>query len=46
MKHILLPLQKSLMTKSGLEPSLFRVDLCCEVNLGLVVCWEWLQRGP
>ena len=44
MRHILLRLSKGLMTKSGLEPSFLRVDLCCELKLGLVVCWEWLGR--
>ena len=46
MRHILLPLSKDLMDKSGLEPSFLRVDLCCEVRLDLVVCWGWLGRGP
>ena len=39
MRHTLLPLSKGLMTKSGLE-SFLKADLCCEVRLSLVVCWE------
>ena len=31
---------------SVLEPSFLRVNLCCEVRLGLLVCWRWLGRGP
>ena len=46
LRYILLPLSKVLMIKSGLEPSFFMVDLCCEVSLGLVACWGWLGRGP
>ena len=38
MRHILLPLSNGLVTKSGLEPSFLRVDLCCEVRLGFVAC--------
>ena len=45
MKHILLPLSKGLITKSALEPGFWRVGLCCNVRLGLVVCLEWLRRG-
>ena len=38
-RHIPLLLSKVLMTKSGLGPRCLRVDLYCEVRLGLVVCW-------
>ena len=38
MRHIPLPLSNGLVTKSGLEPSFLRVDLCCEVRLGFVAC--------
>ena len=50
MRHILLPLSKGLMTKSGLEPSFLSVNLCCEVRLGfwyVVVGWgEGLEYVP
>ena len=46
MSHISLPLSKGLITKSGLEPCFGRVDLCCEVSLGLVLSREWLGREP
>ena len=36
MRHIPLPLSNGLMTTSGFEPNFLRVDLCCEVRLGLV----------
>ena len=36
MRHIPLPLSNGLMTRSGFEPNFLRVDLCCEVRLGLV----------
>ena len=36
MRHIPLPLSNGLMTTSGFEPNFWRVDLCCEVRLGLV----------
>ena len=36
MRHIPLPLLNCLMTKSGFKPNFFRVNLCCEVRLGLV----------
>ena len=45
MRDILLPLSKGLITKSGLEPCFLRVNLCCEVRLGLSVCWGWLGEG-
>ena len=38
MRHIPLPLSNGLMTKFAFEPNFFRVDLCCEVRLGLAVC--------
>ena len=34
------PFVKWLMTRSGLEPNFFRVNLCCEVRLGLVTCGD------
>ena len=46
MRHIPLPLSKGLKTKSALESSFWRADLCCEMRLGLVVCREWLWEGP
>ena len=46
MTHILLSLSKGLMSKSRLVPRFLRVNLCCEVKLGLLVCWEWFGRGP
>ena len=46
MRHILLPLSKGLITKSGLKPSFLSVNLYCEVRLGLLVCCGWLGRGP
>ena len=39
MRHISLVLSNGLITKSGLEPSFLRVNLCCEMRLGLLVCW-------
>ena len=36
MRHIPLPLSNGLMTRSGFEPNFLRVNLCCEVRLGLV----------
>ena len=38
MRDIPLPLSNGLMARSGFEPNFFRVDLCCEVRLGLVTC--------
>ena len=35
MRHIPLPLLNGLMTRFGFEPNFLRVDLCCEVRLGL-----------
>ena len=35
MRHIPLPLLNGLMTRSGFEPNFLRVNLCCEVRLGL-----------
>ena len=46
MRHIPLPLSKGSITKLTLETSFRRVDLCCKVRLGLLVCLEWLGRGP
>ena len=37
MRHIPLPLSNGLITRSGLEPSFLRVDLCCEVRFGLAI---------
>ena len=34
-----------LMTRSGLEPNSFRMDLCCEVRLDLVTYGGRLGRG-
>ena len=45
MRHILLPLLSGLMTRSGLEPNSLRVDLCCEVRLGLVTSGGGLGKG-
>ena len=36
MRHIPLPLSNGLMTRSGFETNFLRVDLCCELKLGLV----------
>ena len=44
MRHIPLPLSNGLMTRPGLEPRFFRVDLCSEVRLGLLACWGRLGR--
>ena len=45
MRHIPLPLSNGLITRSGLEPSFLRVDLCCEVRLGLAIHGGGLGRG-
>ena len=45
MRHIPLPLSNGLITRSGLEPSFLRVDLCCEVRLGLAIRGGELGRG-
>ena len=45
MRHIPLPLSNGLITRSGLEPSFLRVDLCCEVKLGLVTYGGGLERS-
>ena len=45
MRHIPLLLLNDLMTRSGSEPNLLRVDLCCEVRLGLVTCGGRVGRG-
>ena len=37
MMHISISLSNGLITRSGLEPSFLRVDLCCEVRLGLAI---------
>ena len=42
MRHIPLPLLNSLMTRSAFEPNFLRVDLFCEVRLGLVARWGGL----
>ena len=34
-----------LMARSGLEPNFMRVDLCCEVRLGLLICVGKIRRG-
>ena len=44
MRHIPLPLSNGLITRSGLEPSFLRVDLCCEVRLGLAIRGGGLGR--
>ena len=36
MRHTPLPLSNGLMTRSGFETNFLRVELCCEVRLGLV----------
>ena len=41
MRHIPLPLLNGLITRSGFEPSFLRMDLYCEVRLGLVTCGGW-----
>ena len=38
MRDIPLPLSNGLMARSGFEPNFLRVDLCCEVRLGLATC--------
>ena len=38
MRHISLPLSNGLMTRSELEPTFLRMDLCYEVRLDLVTC--------
>ena len=35
MRHIPLPLSIGVMTRFAFEPNFLRVDLCCEVRLGL-----------
>ena len=45
MRHIPLPLSSGLTTRSRLEPSFLRVDLCCEVRLGLAIHGGGLERG-
>ena len=45
MMHIPISSSNGLITRSGLEPSFLRVDLCCEVRLGLAICGEGLARG-
>ena len=45
MRHIPLSLSNGLITRSELEPSFLRVDLCCEVRLGLAMCGGGLWRG-
>ena len=44
MRHIPLPLWNDLITRSGLEPDFLRVDLYCEVRLGLVTCGGGMGR--
>ena len=44
MRHISLPLSNGLITRSRLELSFLRVDLCCEVRLGLAIHEGGLQR--
>ena len=44
MRHILLPLSSGLITRLRLEPSFLRVDLCCEVRLGLAIHGGGLER--
>ena len=44
-RHIPLLLLNSLMNRSGLESNFLRVDLCCEVRLGLVACGGGLGRN-
>ena len=36
MRHMQLPLSNGLMTRFGFEPNFLRVNLCCEVRLGLL----------
>ena len=45
MRHIPLPLLNGLITRSESEPSFLRVDLCCEVGLGLAIRGGELGRG-
>ena len=35
-RHIPLPLLNGLMNRPGFEPNFLRMDLCCEVRLGLM----------
>ena len=44
MRHIPLPLSNCLITGSRLDPRFLRVDLCCEVRSGLVICGGDLGR--
>ena len=41
-RHTSLPLSNGLMTRSELEPTFLRMDLCYEVRLDLVTCGEEL----
>ena len=36
MRHMQLPLSNGLMTRCGFERNFLRVDLCCEVRMGLL----------
>ena len=45
MRHIPLPLSNGLITRSGLQPSFLRMDLCCEVRLGFVIRGESWGEG-
>ena len=36
MRHMQLPLSNGLMTRCGFERNILRVDLCCEVRMGLL----------
>ena len=45
MRHIPLPFSNGLITRSGLEPNFVRMDLCCEVRLGLAIHGGGLGRG-
>ena len=38
MGHIPLTLLNRLMTRSRFEPNFLRVDLCCDIRLGLATC--------
>ena len=42
MRHIPTSWPNGLMTRPGFEPNFLRVDLCCEVRLGIVTCGSWL----
>ena len=44
MRHIPLPLSNDLITRSGLEFSFFRADLCYEVRFGLAIRGGGLGR--